>query len=464
MLGVGLFYSKSRIGAIFVLLSIGLTGVASAQLAPACKAVFTDARASQALSTPAHLLSPEARRFWEDVGAQFKHSLDYDFNSPANKPLYSKHIQAGHPAVAFYKSLGFETTPGNTFKAPPLIQLLTNLHLQVDGLNRQLQANGVDIQLQPKMILDLLNHQTHDKQVLKLDPLAEVSVPGYRLTPGENILSVADFYLMATKGSLPIGGIESAVGAPRQLLEKGRHNPRLLENFADKPHISEFLHDLGHLSGLIQNPDFAAAYFRVYQSYFERWGRKSSKEPLASLEQIAEPGTPFWWRTFYFSESSWVTKKDYQKNLQDLVILQSLIQSRSSVTKSEERLALIRELKQLRDNWWKLFTPLGGAANDMISYEGHAPSIRSIFLLSGALGELNRFLDRPFEPGTEASLNIVLNFLKHSPRLTVEQWELFAKSDNWQTTPGFKILQQIFTEADLRRLEDWNHLYQFLYQ
>ncbi|MFN8847682.1 MAG: hypothetical protein ACK5W9_12600, partial [Bdellovibrionales bacterium] len=52
-------------------------------------------------------LSPTAKIFWAELGLELKKHLDHDFQRPANKEIYQEQILLNHPAVAFYKSLGF---------------------------------------------------------------------------------------------------------------------------------------------------------------------------------------------------------------------------------------------------------------------------------------------------------------------------------------------------------------------
>ena len=435
-----------------------------------CETLF-NSQEIRSFHDPLSQLSPESRWFWKTVGDQIQQALDSDFRRQANRDVYREHIYYDHPAIEFYRSIGFEIRSDGTLKSPTLPRLFSLLNQKVEKLNDVFAAQGETLRISTELLLDLkASGDDINAKHVRASPLSEFFDPHMKLLPKSGLLNSIEFYQYVAGGKFPIGNTENAIGAPRDLLEQGRKNPKLIEDLSDKPNISDFLHDLSHISVFINNPDFALAYFKVYRSYFERVKALPLKEQEKYISKITshqEPG--FWWRTFYFSESSWIPHKNFQREVGKLKELSALLNQAVpplhsyKKLRSSEILRVREELSRVYRNWWSLFTPLGGATHDMISYYGLAPWERSAVINLGVRNELKRYLESSDSLPALDSLEIVLNFLKHSPKFTVQEWTTFAKSDNWTKTPIFLTLQEIFPQKTLDRMPDWDGLADFLY-
>jgi hypothetical protein len=454
---------KRHIGMLRLIILFSAVGLFShvAYSAGRCSAALTES------TSKARELPPQAKRFWSDLGNELKRNLDYDFQRPPNKPIYQEQIRQQHPAVEFYKSLGFEITSDGTFRTPSSGVLFANLQIQITRLNKLLKESGADIQINPKIFLDLINDETGLKQKVVLDPLQVFWAPGYHLEAESNILKTEAFFKFVSEGNFPIGGTASASGLARSLveLEKTQIASGQVSDYSAKPSLSDFLHDLGHISAFLRNPEFAKTYVRVFRHHYTKAQRMTPEEKKAYFQTFNESGTRNWRRMFYFSESSWLTHPDYQTRFRKWPTIQTILRGKESTLVENNRTQILRELREIKSEWWKLFDPLGGAVNDMISHDAFHSAVRSNFIVQRVLRELEVLLknENPFGAESQGSLKIVLGFLKHSPRLTLGKWEYFARSDGWESSEVISILKDIFPAENIQSSKDWGKLYQFLY-
>ncbi|MCB0369363.1 MAG: hypothetical protein KDD45_07895 [Bdellovibrionales bacterium] len=371
--------------------------------------------------------------------------------------------------------MGVKITPSGTFEAPSLKVLFSKLKFQVSILNQELKRVGADFQIDPKIFLDLKSEEFDLTQKVVLDPLQPYWAHGYKLIARSNILETLPFYKFVGRGGFPIGGIESASGLPRGMIEveKISQDAKQKADLNARPNISDFLHDLGHLSAFIRSPEFAAAYVRVFRSQYYKIQKMDPGQRKSYLDTFKRPGTKEWRRNFYFSESAWLVNENYQLMLEKYPLLSSILASGKSFSSEQvanhlhhiDKAALMRELKKLKKEWWKLFNPMGGAVNDMISFDAFSPEVRSNFIVQKVLRELENFItaDPLKENSNLSSLAIIFGFLKNSPRMTVTSWEYFARTDNWENSNVFKALQDIFPEQEIEKTSDWKTLFEFLY-
>ncbi|MFN8847739.1 MAG: hypothetical protein ACK5W9_12885, partial [Bdellovibrionales bacterium] len=380
-----------------------------------------------------------------------------------------------------------------TFTTPPLKTLLAQLKIQIAKLNSELKELGADFEIKPQLFLDMENSDYGLSQKVILSPLQEFSAPGFKLSAKSNILKTLPFYKFISTGGFPIGAIESASGLSRALVEfeKSTQDPNQKADFNSRANISDFLHDLAHLSAFIRNPKFAAAYVRAFRHQHNKIQRMPAPEQAAYIAELSRSGSPEWRRNFYFSESAWVVSPSYHQLLAHYPILSSLIKNgntfsseqitalidpagkqdliaradKQSLINGTDKQALLEELKNLKRDWWKLFDPLGGAVNDMISARAFNARARSNFIIEAVLIELELLLNthQPLDSKKQNSLAIVLGFLKNSPRMTVDSWEYFARSDDWKNSQAIKVLQDIFPKQEIQQQQRWETLSEFLY-
>lgn len=420
-------------------------------------------------------MSAEARLFWDTIGAEIKRNLDSDFQRVANKKIYRRQIELNHPAVAFYKSLGIEVTSDGTFRAPDLKILFLRLNSQISVLNKKLIAAGLDIQINPQLFLSLKNETFDLEQNVILFPHQNFSAPGFKLIAKGNILKTLPFFKFVGQGGFPIGGIESSSGLSRTMVEveKITVDPQQREKLNLSPHISDFLHDLAHLSAFLRNPEFAAAYVRVFRSHLIQYQKLNPEQQTNYLNQLNQVGSKEWRRNFYFSESAWLVHEGYQKKLQSYPLVSSFLaegesfQSKQIVSwlKTVDNQALKLELEKIRNDWWKLFDPMGGAVNDMISMDAFSPAVRSNFIVQRVLRELESYIEQnqSMENANQNALVIIFGLLKNSPKMTVTSWEYFARAESWKGGQVMMALKNIFPPEASSQNSDWNKVHDFLY-
>ncbi|MEI7973259.1 MAG: hypothetical protein WCH11_02710 [Bdellovibrio sp.] len=457
---------------IIILTAVSLFSV-SGYSALKCSDVFNEKSIEDSFPKE---LPDVAKVFWNDIGTELSKNLDHDFQRSANKKIYAEQIKMNHPEVEFYKSLGFVVTADGTFKSPTIKTLFSRLNRQISRLNRQLKEAGADFQINPKVFLDLKNEEFGQQQRVVLDPLQSFWAPGYRLIENSNILKTLPFYKFVGGGGFPIGGIASASGLSRTMVEveKTTIDPQQKAKLNAAPNISDFLHDLGHLSAFLRKPEFAAAYVRVFRSQYFKIQKMNPEEQKAYLGDLERSGTDLWRRNFYFSESAWLVQDNYQTKLAKYPIVSSILKTGKSFNSEEivtqirqiDRKGLLRELEILKADWWALFDPMGGAVNDMISLDAFSPEIRSNFIVQRVLRELEDYLkaDQPFENPHQNSLSIIFGFLRNSPRMTTKSWEYFARTDDWKNSEVFKAMQDMFPAGEVGRMPEWKKLFDFLYK
>lgn len=456
---------------LVTLLTVSFLFCVSAQSAPLCADLLQEA--SLASGTAYEKLPTEAKIFWKDIGAALATHLDYDFQRFGNKKIYSEHVKMNHPSVKFYKSLGFTVTPENHFKTPSGEVLFSNLTAQIATLNHQLKESGSNIQIEPKIFLDLADSTKHLQKVV-LNPLQFFSAPGTQLVPKSNLLKTEPFYQFVARGNFPIGGVESAVGLPRSYIELEQQIPDGVKLYGNSLSLSDFLHDLGHLSAFMRNPEFAKAYVKVFRSQVLKMEKMDPEQKKSFLRELERQGSPEWRRNFYFSESAWTIKNTYHSTLEKWPVLSSLMKGHKSLSSNDlvemirqiDQDALFEELKDLKSNWWNLFDPLGGGVNDMISHDAAEPHVRSNFIVQKVLNDLEIYVRSKsslYYP-QQNSLAIILGFVKNAPRMMVPHWEYFGRSDHWRDSEIMNALKDIFPEREMIYLKEWNNLYNFLYK
>lgn len=452
---------------LFIELTSGFLFSASAHAGEMCSKIFSDVTK---VDTAAYdKLSPNQKRFWDDIVKMLKNDLDYDFQRPVNAKIYAENIDMNHPTAEFYKSLGFEVTAEGTFKTPSAKILFSNLNSDIAKLNRQLKESGFDVQIQPNIFLNLVDKNNQTQNVV-LSPLQPFSAPGYLLAPKSNILKTFPFYKLVAGGGFPMGGSESASGLPRSLVMTERNGFNL---HAEKANVSDFLHDLSHLAAFVRNPEFAKTYIRVFRSEVKKIERMDSEAQKNYLDRVQLPKYPEWRRNFYFSEAAWIPREGYASRFKKWPLVTSILSGKKSFSSAEitekishmDKVDLLRELRDIKSDWWRLFDPLGGAVSDMISYDAFDPQVRSNFIVRRVLGELEAYVkqDRALEGADQRSLVIIFGFLKNAPRMTITSWEYFARVDDWRNSEVYNSLRDMFPREELGSMSEWNKLYGFLY-
>jgi len=415
--------------------------------------------------------SAESQRFWIEISKELQAVLNDDFGRAANQFIYSAEARRGHPQPEFLQNLGFIVQPDG-LKAPPVHHVLANLMERMALLNKKLETMSGDVQIRPEMHLSLRHRVTKSRQQVVLSPLHNFSAPGFSLRSVSNVLDHFEFINAAAEGRFPIGGIENA--APPQVSREIINLPAHIA----KPNLSEFLHDLGHLGVFDRHPEFAVGYVRAYRDHLSRLKKLNERDQNDYLlNAFGKRGSQLWWTMFLFSEGSWITRPGYQEILNHWPDTAELLRSADFSSSGSLQLALSKidglareklwyELKDIKDNWWRLFDPLGGATNDMISARSFA--IRSQFPVYKALIDLEKHVDgNPQDtPLDSLPIEVALRMLKYSEKLSISRWEYFARSRDVEKTQTFKALQQMFPQ-DMRAGSDndgWAQLRTYLYE
>ncbi len=453
--------------ALWIALSITLTSVGpiegKAQPILKCSGVL------RSYSNHRHFaqLSAEAQRFWIENGRQIQDILNSDFARTPNRRIFEDEINRGHPHYEFLKTLGFELKPEG-LQSPPIQLVLERLMGRMDLLNQKLMQMDGDVQIQPEIYLNLIDDSIDRKQNVVLAPLQGFFAPGFRLETKGNILSTAAFTKKASEGRFPIGSIENASPSniTRAIMDLKEHS--------NKPNIVDFLHDLAHIGAFDRHPEYARSYVRVFRHFQALADKLPQDQRRQYLSQaIGTQGAKSWFRNFLFAESAWIVQSNYRQTLKKWPTLLSLLNEQGPINiktvnnkfETADRSKLFEELREVSNNWWRLFDPLGGAVNDMVST--HAFNARSQFPIHKALLELEAFL-RNFNPSHTHSdyrqLVIVLGILKNSDRLTIARWEYFGRASDLENTEVFRALCDMFPINIIEDLPDWHGLGSFLNQ
>jgi hypothetical protein len=264
---------------------------------------------------------------------------------------------------------------------------------------------------------------------------------------------------MIRNGEFPMGGLESATGVLRADGERRGGFYYIL---------SDFMHDLSHVQGFIDNPAFAQSYINVFRAkdfHWQKLEKEIGKTKMENYKRIDEGK----FTTFLFAESAWGFHPQYSKHLESMPLVQKMTATKdrldAEVLKNLppiDRALLKAELTKIEANWWKIVNPYGGAARDLITYLrfDDAEYQMPMNVVRDSLNNLNKqseWQDRDFQDAA-----LVLRFLREAPNFTPKNWEYFALAPDISKSKIFNSLKTIFEGHSGSRMSGFSGIAHFL--
>jgi hypothetical protein len=422
----GLKANLSPLRALILAIFFTLSGLNCQAAANQCEELFA-ARSSPWIENLAKA-SPDAQKFWRDTGKKFQETLQKDLDN--NSFFYKEAMLEKHPTIEAMFKLGFQYKSGR-FIAPDFFFLMKNLDFMR-------QASGQPFEFK---LLWTLEHKDYGlEQAMVFTPFQDFPAAGLSYKVKTSIIPNDGFMKMIRKGQFPLGGLESATDILRATAENS-------PNFSYI--VSDFMHDLSHVQGFINNPEFAQSYINAYKIKDNRWKqleKKIGKEKMLNYKRVDEGKLT----TFIFSESAWGFHPELKPVLAKLPFSNKLISGQEVISGAELRIlpaedqALLRsELKVLESKWWSVVDVYGGAAADLINYPRFSAKYQMpMNVVHTSLKNINR---KENWGGTEfQDAALVLRFLREAPNFTPKNWEYFAVVQDLGKSKIYSSLRAIF--------------------
>jgi hypothetical protein len=422
-------------------------------------------------------LSPQSQKFWRRLADQFYQEHTKDASHPKNKKLVQEAVKKNHPQIEFLKKLGVQVNSRYELVFPDFILLWENLRALVDQHNRLPENENYQIKLELNLGLSWQKKSGQEKSFPVVELLKEVDSSDWTGHALKNLLQEASDFKVLDESALmsdPIFFMKLAKGEVTLASLGTLENARNGKTWRQRSRVTGFLHDLGHVGGLLENSDYKKVFFnvarKIHNTGIELFGEE--KQRFYRKFNYSHPESDLGF--FLFFESAWSISLQEFKILQQMPVLQSLLKERAMKSlKSSEVTQLSQELQTLNENWWRIFQPLGGAARDLFVFdhffERQIPqwwvTTRSqlpINALARELDGLQSNLKSGTLIGSEKKLKRLLDFLKYAPKLSIKQWEELLLSENRYETEPYRNLSKMFPENNIHEW-DWAQLHLFLY-
>jgi hypothetical protein len=440
----GIKAKLSPFRALLLAIFFTLGGLNCLAAANQCSELFAD-RSSPWIENLAKA-SPEAQKFWRDTGKKFQETIQKDLDN--HTALYQAAKAEHHPTVDMLLKLGFYFKQGR-FIAPDFFYLMKNL-----DFSRQGSAQPFEFKL-----LWTLEHKDYGlEQAMVLTPFQDFPASGLTYKTKTSLISNDGFLKMIRNGQFPLGGLESATDMRRAHIEGSDEFYYM---------ISDFMHDLSHLQGFINNPDFAQSYIGAYKTKDNHW-KKMEQEIGAEKTKNYKRVDDGKMTMFIFSESAWGFHPELPQHLnkvpfaKQLMASPEIIDGASLRSLSNENQATLRtELKYLEAKWWSMIDVYGGAAADIITYARFPSKFQMpMNVAQESLKHINKTED--WGPREYQDAALVLRFLKESPNFTAKNWEYFAVIQDVKKSKIFNSLKRIFEGHDGTQMRGFSLMAHFL--
>lgn len=390
--------------------------------------------------------SPEAQKFWRDTGKQFRETLQKDLDN--NVAIYKEAMAEKHPTIAALFKLGFQYKQGR-FIAPDFFFLMKNL-----DFIRQASAQPFEFKL-----LWTLEHKDYGlEQAMVLTPFQDFPASGLTYKIKTSLISNDGFLKMIRNGQFPLGGLESATDVRRAHAESTGGSYFM---------ISDFMHDLSHLQGFINKPEFARSYLSAYKIKDNHWKQLEKEigtEKMKNYKRVDDGKMTM----FIFSESAWGFHPQLQQHLTKVPFSEKTIASQEAISGaglrslSVENQALLKtELKLIESKWWSMVDVYGGAAADIITFARFDSKYQMpMNVVHESLKYINRQENWGRREFQDAAL--VLRFLREAPNFTAKNWEYFAVTQDLKKSKVYNSLKAIFEGHEGTQMDGFSLMAHFL--
>lgn len=422
----GIKANLSPFRALLLAIFFTLSGLNCQAAANQCSELFADRHSTWIENFSKS--SPEAQKFWRDTGKLFQETIQRDLDN--NVALYKAAMDEHHPTIATLFKLGFYYKQGR-FMAPDFFFLMKNLDF----------AQQASIQPFEFKLLWTLNHKDYGlEQAMVLTPFQDFPASGLTYKTKTSLISNDGFLKMIRNGQFPLGGLESATNYRRVEVEGSGDFYYI---------ISDFMHDLSHIQGFINRPDFAQSYQNAYKTkdnYWKKMAKEIGPEKMRNYKRVDDGKLTM----FIFSESAWGFSPLLKHHMAKVPFSEKMMADAEAFdgatlrNLSAENQALLKaELKVLESKWWSFVEVYGGASADIVTFARFTTKYQMpMNVVQAALKHVNSkdtWSEAEFQDAA-----LVLRFLKEAPNFTAKSWEYFAVTQDLKKSKIYNSLKVIF--------------------